>query len=84
MPGYGFVNKLETTFGFLLSARNDLVNKAFYVLNVLDDGHGGAGTLFRVTKSGIDDLGPAGWDDARLQHAVGTYMDVNGFRVAIE
>lgn len=84
MPGYGFVNQLMDINGFWLCARNDLLNRTFYVCNVLDNFHGGAGTLFRVTKSKVENLGGAGWADANGRNVIGRYFDSNGFWVSMD
>lgn len=84
MPGYSFLNALIEVNGFWLSARNDLADRSFLVCNVVDDFHGGAGTLFRITKSKVENLGAAGWADANGRDIIGRYFDSSGFWVAIE
>ncbi len=78
-PGYGLVNaRNHDVNGFWLSARNDLLDRTFYVLNVVAD----SGRLYRVTRAAIDDLGPAGWADPHKQNMLGMYFNSNGFWVS--
>jgi len=81
MPGYGLVNARDKDVnGFWLSARNDLLGRTFYVLNVVGNG----GRLYKVTRGGIVDMGSAGWADAHGSHKLGMFFDQDGFWVSIE
>ena len=85
MPGYTKVAALDQApigmNGFYLAARNDLVGRKFHVLNVVKN----AGTLYEVTQGHYPkSLGPAGWDDPRRKHVVGTVFEPDGFWVSIE
>jgi len=85
MPGYRKVAALdqapEGMNGFYLAARNDLVGRTFHVLNVVKN----AGTLYEVSLGKYPKpIGPAGWDDPRRKHIVGTAFEADGFWVSIE
>jgi hypothetical protein len=85
MPGYGLVNSRFEPNGFWLSARYDLLNRTFYVLNVVDNGQGGLGTLYEVTRNSVIEIGIAGWPDVPANAILlGTYFEVDGFWVAIK
>ncbi len=61
------------------SARHDLLERTFYVLNVVNNG----GNLYKVTQGGIDDLGVAGWADSHGTNMLGMFFDQDGFWVAM-
>ncbi|MGO8880167.1 MAG: hypothetical protein ACLPVO_00405 [Desulfomonilaceae bacterium] len=80
IPGYGYVNELFSVDGFLLSARNDLLDRAFWVLNVVN----GAGSFYRVTRGETKFMGSGGWADQRGTRFLGRSFDNYGFQIFIE
>lgn len=82
MPGYGFINQVRETWGFWLSAQLDLLNRTFYVLNVVND----VGTLYEVSRNSVSSRKPWGWNQWPQPEAklLGMHFESNGFQIWLQ